>query len=85
MNILVISLVEAVFSDLLYFIALTIVSARYSFLLIFPYLIKAGVSRAPRLLNVCDLDIFLLFVIIALYFTKVSLEEPNVVKLSVNN
>ena len=85
LDILVVSLIGTIFSDLLYSIALTIVSVRYSLLLIFSHLIKANVSRVPRLLNVYDLDISLLLVVIVLYFTKASLEESNVIELSVYN
>ena len=85
LNILIISLVDAIFSDLLRSIVFTIVSARNPLFFTFPYLVRAYAFSVPRLLNVYYLGIFPLLVIIASYFIEASLEESNVVELGVNN
>ena len=79
LNILVISLVEAILPKLLYAIVLTIVSVEYPLLFILPRLVRASVSPAPRLLNAYILGISLLLVVIALYLYKALFVEPNVI------
>ena len=79
LDILVVSLVGAILSKLLYAIALTIISVEYPLLFILSRLVRASVSPVPRLLNVYVLDISLLLVVIVLYLYKVLFEESNVV------
>ena len=79
LDILVVSLVGAILSKLLYAIALTIISVGCPLLFILPRLVRASASPAPRLLNACVLGVSLLLVVIVLYLYKALFEEPNVV------
>ena len=72
-------LVGAALADLPRLIALPVVGVRDSFLFVFPCLVGAGVSRAPRRLDACYLGVSPLLVVIALRFTDAFLKESNVV------